>query len=387
VIYAGNLIVVSEGGRRGGIGSNVYDFNTSNGHLLWKFKMGNEGQMTPTIDPNAGLVIVGNEVKKGHQSSPSYVFALSLLDGSLVWSTPVTGIERAAPVVTGGSVYVGRAGGDPPACVQGGVSALDESTGQVKWTWNVDPKADEGGSVWGAIAYDGTNLIFGTGNTCQNPITTANGAVALSLDGAVVWSMVAQKDSDYDADTGGGVMLLGGLAHFINKNGNFYAVNEETGNIAWKTDLNTTAHHGNWNGGFTSATTDGKTIVEGSGLYPGSSGTGNGEFCMLAAAKPTEVFPGFHSELQGMDLNGHVLWARSMQNRLVGYVAVVPGLGFVGLNQDFVALDLKTGKELWTYAIPSYTDASMVVVPSGVYGADDDGNIYAFSLPSSPRRR
>jgi outer membrane protein assembly factor BamB len=108
VIYAGNLIVVSEGGRRGGIGSNVYDFNTFNGHLLWKFKMGNEGQMTRTIDPNAGLVIVGNEVKKGHQTSPSYVFALSLLDGSLVWSTPVRGIERAAPVVTGGSVYVGR---------------------------------------------------------------------------------------------------------------------------------------------------------------------------------------------------------------------------------------------------------------------------------------
>jgi outer membrane protein assembly factor BamB len=70
--------------------------------------MGDEGQMTPTIDPNAGLVIVGNEVKKGHQTNPSYVFALSLLDGSLVWSTPVRGIERAAPGVTGGSVYVGR---------------------------------------------------------------------------------------------------------------------------------------------------------------------------------------------------------------------------------------------------------------------------------------
>src|ERR1700678_2401462 len=95
------------------------------------------------------------------------------------------------------------AGGDPPASVHGGVCVIYVSTGQVKWTWNVDPKANEGGSVWGAIAYDGTNLIFGTGNTCQTPV---------------------------------------------------------------------------------------------------------------------------------MDLNGHVLWARSMQNRLVGYVAVVPGLGFVGLN-------------------------------------------------------
>jgi len=345
--------------------------------MLWKFAMGGRARMTPTIDPDAGLVIVGR------QSDASYVFALRLLDGSLVWRQHVRGLLRAAPVVAGGSVYVGRAGGDEPMCGQGGITAINESTGKVAWSWSVDPKPKEGGSVWGAIAYDDTHLIFGTGNTCQTPIPTSNGAVSLSLDGKPAWNMVAVKDSHYDSDTGGGVMLLHGLAHFINKNGRFYALNEYTGNIAWSTDLNPYARPPNWVGGFATPTTDGTTIVEGSGLYKGSTSYEGGEFCMLVAAKPSEVFPGFHSKLEGMNLSGHLIWARTMQNRLVGYVALAPGLGFVGLNKDFVALDLSSGKTLWSHAAPDYINASMVVVPSGVYGADEGGNVYAFALPSS----
>jgi len=383
VSYAGNLIVVSEGSKSGRRGSKVYDLSASDGHLLWEFAMGAQALMTPTIDPDAGLVIVGNEQKRNPQSNPSYVFALRLLDGSLVWRQPVYALLRAAPIVAGGSVYVGRAGGDPPRCVQGGVTAFNESTGKVVWNWSVDPKPKEGGSVWGAIAYDGTHLIFGTGNTCQTPVPTANGAVSLSLDGKPAWSMVAVKDSYYDADTGGGVMLRQGRAYFINKNGLFYSLNDETGNIVWTTDLNPYAHPPTWWGGFATPTTDGTTVVEDSGLYEGSRSDDGGEFCMLTAAKPTEVFPGLHSKLQGMNLSGHVLWARTMQNRLVGYVALAQGLGFVGLNKDFVALDLTTGKTLWSHATPNYINASMVVVPSGVYGADDAGNVYAFALPSS----
>jgi outer membrane protein assembly factor BamB len=201
--------------------------------------------------------------------------------------------------------------------------------------------------------------------------------------------MVAVKDSHTDSDTGGGVMLLGERAHFINKNGRFYALGEETGNMAWTRDLNPFAGPRNWSGGFASPTSDGTTIVEGSGLYQGSTSGSDagGEFCTINVANPTEVFAGYHSELQGMNLGGHVIWTRMMQNRLVGYVALVSGLGFVGLNEQFVALDLRTGKTLWRYATPGYINASMIVVPSGVYGADQAGNVYAFTLPSSSRRR
>jgi outer membrane protein assembly factor BamB len=386
VAYAGNVIVVSEGktAHTRVAGSVVYDFSAADGHVIWKKRLGDDSQMTPTIDPDEGLVIVANQ-RKNHRDLPSHLFALRLLDGSVAWTAPLLGQLRAAPVVANGMVYVGRAGGDPPACRQGGVSAVDESTGNVVWTWNVDPQPDEGGSVWGAIAYDGTLLSFGTGNTCQTPVPTANGAVALDVNGNVVWDMVAVKGSNYDADTGGGVMLSGGLAHFINKNGTLYAVNQETGNISWSRDLNPGSGPGNWNGGFATPTTDGSTIVEASGLYSGSSPTDSGEFCMLAVAAPAEVFPGFYSKLRGMNMSGRLLWTRKMQNRIVGYVALSQGVGYVGLNKHFTALDAATGKTLWTHATPAYIDASMVVVPSGLYGADDAGNVYAFGLKPGTR--
>lgn len=375
VTYAGNLIIVTEGAWGGNPNSIVYDLSTQDGHVIWQYPMGNRGKLTPAIDPDAGLVIVGNQTQK------PYVFALHLLDGSLLWKVPVRGRLTGAPVVARGMVFVGRAGGDPPQCTQGGISAINESTGQIAWDWNVDPNPKKGGSVWGAIAYDGSNLIFGTGNTCEKPIMTANGAVSLSLAGQPNWSMVAVKDSSADSDTGGGVMITHGAAHFINKNGQFYAVNKETGAIGWKVVLNPTSGVHNWSGGFATPTTNESVILEGSGFYKDAGG-GDGEFCPLPAANPSEVQPGYHSKLNAMDLNGHVIWRRVMANRIVGYVALTESVGFIGLNKEFVALDLSDGKTLWKYPTPGYIAASMIAVPSGIYGADESGNVYAFSLHS-----
>ncbi|HEV3091312.1 MAG TPA: PQQ-binding-like beta-propeller repeat protein [Candidatus Cybelea sp.] len=390
VVYDGNLIVVTLGTHS--IGSVVYDLSTTDGHVIWKYVMHSQAKMTPAIDPDAGLVFVGNEQKK--RRLPSYVFALNLLTGSLVWRQEVHGLVRGALMVANGTVYAGRAGGDPPLCLQGGLVAINEVQGNVEWSWNVDPAPKEGGSVWGAMAYDGAHVIFGTGNTCKAPVPTANGAVALNPDGSVAWNTVAVKRSTADADTGGGVMLYDGLVHFMSKNGSFYAVNAGSGDMAWSADLNPFARNPSWRGGFASPTTDGTTIVVGTGLYAGSvsgsgsgSGNGGGEFCLLTTAKPNEVFNGYHSELQGISESGAVLWKDTMQNRLVGYVALVPGIGFVGLNKDFVAVDLSNGQTLWSYPTQYFINASMVVVPSGVYGADQGGNVFAFSLPSSSARR
>jgi outer membrane protein assembly factor BamB len=379
--YAGNIIVVTRGiSKFTTAGSFVYDFRAKDGRELWRFAMGAEGKMTPTIDPVAGLVIVGNVQR--NRTDSSYLFALRLLDGSVAWRQQIHGTLHATPIVVGGRVYVGRAGADPPECLQGGITALDESTGKIEWNWNVDPHPHEGGSVWGAIAYDGAHLIFGTGNTCQGLVPTANGAVSLGLDGKPVWSIVAVKNSYYDSDTGSGVMLFGGRAHFLNKNGRLYAVDQETGKLEWTTDLNPSAGPPSWLGGFATPSTDGSTIVEGSGLYKNGNSAVSGDYCLLSDVKPDESFTGLYSKLQGMDMSGRILWTRSMQNRLVGYVALANHIGFVGLNQDFVAFDVSTGRTLWSYHVPYYIDASVVVVPSGVYAADDGGNVYAFALPS-----
>jgi outer membrane protein assembly factor BamB len=380
VIYAGNMIVVTQGLTPAG--SIVYDLSTADGHTIWKYVMHSRAKMTPAIDPDAGMVFVGTDPRV--RQDPSSVVALRLLDGGLLWSQSLDAIVRGPLLVADGTLYVGRAGGDEPVCSQGGISAFDEIGGDLKWRWSVDPNPKEGGSVWGAISYQGGHLIFGTGNTCQSPVPTANGAVALDQNGSVDWNMTAVKHSYDDADTGGGVMRFQGRVYFISKNGDFYALNAATGQTAWRTELNPTLP-GQWQGGFASPTTDGTAIVVGSGLYAGSTPGSGGEFCLLDSAKPDEVFAGYHSELKALNLSGTVLWTRTMQNRLVGYVALVPGIGFAGLNKSFVALDLRDGKTLWSYATPDYINASMVVVPSGVYGADEGGNVYAFAIAS--RRR
>jgi hypothetical protein len=384
VVYAGNMIITTYGAKVGGPTATVYDVSTADGHTIWKYNMGDNAKMTPSIDPDAGLVIVGNEEMVKRRTDPSHLYALRLLDGKLMWRVSSLGIFRSTPLVTGGTVYAGLAGGDPPICAQGGIFSINESTGTINWTWAVDPTPHEGGSVWGAIAYDGTHPIFGTGNTCQTPVMTSNGAVSLNADGTPNWDMVAVKNSDADSDTGGGVMLYKDRAYFINKNGIFYAVGEANGKILWSKTLNPYAKSPTWNGGFATPSTDGHTIVIGTGLYSGSTSGAGGDFCFIDSA-PDEVIAGYHSELQGLDFRGDVLWTRTMQNRLIGYVAMVKGIGFVGLNEEFVAIDLSDGKTLWHYATPTYIDASMVIVPSGVYGADDDGNVYAFAIPTTKR--
>jgi outer membrane protein assembly factor BamB len=70
-----------------------------------------------------------------------------------------------------------------------------------------------------------------------------------------------------------------------------------------------------------------------------------------------------------------------MTNGLEGYVAINNGLAFAGFDDSAGALDIGTGSVLWTAPTSDLVVASPVVVPSGVYAADESGNVYAFTLP------
>jgi len=113
-----------------------------------------------------------------------------------------------------------------------GVTALSEMTGRTLWVWYVNAQVNPGGggSVWGAIASDGNRLIFGTGNTCGTArYTTADGEVALDLNGKVLWSFVADPQSSDDYDTGSSTVISNGVAMFKNKDGILYALDAGTG--------------------------------------------------------------------------------------------------------------------------------------------------------------
>lgn len=381
VVWGGSVFFVSTGY---GAKATVYDFRTQDGKLLWSTPIGGFVRATPSIDPSNGLLVVGNGLTNSvNLPTPSYVFAINTLDGKIAWRQRVGGPVRSAAVVTGGTVYVGTAGGDPPGCLNGGVTAIDEMTGTVRWTWHVNSRVSPlgGGSVWGTIAYDGTHLVFGTGNACQAPIPTTNGAASLDLNGKLAWSFVAVKPSTDDSDTGGAVTLSRGQARFINKNGTFYSLLTANGHEEWNRVLNPGAGD---EGGFASPSTDGFTTFVGAGLFAGSTADARkaGVICPIGpGVRVREAAAGRYSELVAMNERGIVLWKRQMVNQPIGYVAVVPGMAFAGLDNALTALDSKTGASLWTYTSPAVFTASPAIVRSGLYAADDLGRVYAFTLP------
>lgn len=388
VVYDGNVIVATTNGA-------LVDLSASTGAIVWETPVPvvQDGVAfanvleTPTIDTRDGLVFVADrQFNAQGQVLPSNVVAVSLKDGSVVWQHTLPGPVRSATVYADGMVFEGSAGGDPPQCINGGVTALDALTGTVRWTWYVNPLQNPGGggAVWGPISYDGSHLIFGTGNACSPNLATAQGVVALTIEGTQSWSFVAkpQTDPGADDDVGGAAMLSNGTATFISKDGSLYRVDASTGNLIWSTPLGAADAAG----GFASPGTDGSITVIGAGFFPASStatSAHQGSFCLLLhtpANRPYDLQSGATSYIKAVDQNGNIIWSVPDESRMVNYPAVNDGIVVTGVDNNLTALDIHSGNVLWSYAAPAVIDAGAAIVPSGIYAADQAGNIYAFGF-------
>jgi outer membrane protein assembly factor BamB len=373
LVYGGNVIAASSWFNQNMPGI-VYDYAAKDGRLLWKRPVDGEIRATPSIDPGTNMVFVSTRHPGSSlaQALPGTLYALDLTNGAVKWTTKIPGFTRGAAVVANNHVYIGASGGDAPYCLNGGVSAYNETTGKRDWVWHVNEQTK----------------ILGTGNTCTSPVTTANGAVELNMKGKVLWSFVAVANSGYDEDTGGGVTVSNGQAIFINKNGSAYSLGSSNGQESWTKFLGAAPG----DGGFATPSTDGSTILVGDGLQPDSASEkraadGAEPFCPIALDPRGRVNPhadphtSYHSSLVAFDTHGSVLWKVASPTVIEGYAAIVDGVAFIGLGNNFEALDVRTGKTLWSYAAANVIISSVAVVPSGVYAADFSGNVYAFSLP------
>jgi outer membrane protein assembly factor BamB len=393
--YKGNVIVVR-------ISGTVYDLSAATGQTIWSRTLSAGVLATPSIDVDDGLLIVGeyaNPVNpaKGQTGleGPSTLYALNLNNGSIAWQQTVPGVIRSAPVYANGVVYEGNAGGDTWAdCGNGGVFAFNSSSGAQLWNWMTNPYVNPGGGggVWGAIAWDGSHIVFGTGNTCQATFDM-QGAVALNTDGSLAWYFSAEPTIVGNYDTGGGVMISHGGATFINKNGTLYTLDTNTGNKLMGTPLGAVGD----DGGFASPGTDGSTVVIGAGNLPTSSSSSKRsiDFCIapdmqtMRRGKMTEgvASAGYASALRAVNSTGTIVWSVPMSNVLIGYVAVNNGIVYAGLDNgsahDIDAINMQDGTILAQFAGANTFTASPVVVPSGVYGVDASGNVYALTLPAS----
>ena len=253
------------------LGGTVTALDAATGKAKWSHAFGQEIRATPVYDK--GLIFIGIHAF-GPQSPngefppvPSSFYALDATTGAVKWQRALQGNIRSSPAIVGGNVYVPVAGGDPPACLQGGIAAFNESSGAPLWNFYVNPAPAQGGSVWSPIGYDGTHLIFGTGNTCIPSVLAANAIVALNPStGAVAWQLNTAAPAS-DDDVGAGVLLVHGMAVSVGKNGNVYYLDAATGAELSMVHLNTV----DGGGGFSTPASDGGTIVLGTGAVSASS--------------------------------------------------------------------------------------------------------------------
>lgn len=377
VVYKGNVIVATYGGV-------VYDLSAVDGSVIWKTTISSAAyentRSSPTIDAADGLVFMGTWYANNasvFQGQPSHFFALRLSNGHVAWEATVAGMIHDPPVYANGVVYEGWSGGDPPACINGGVSAFDSKTGALKWTWLTDPVHNPGGGggIWGALSWDGSHVVFGTGNTC-NGQAWDQGAVALNPDGSMAWNYQADPTYSDDNDTGSGVSISNGTATFMNKNGSLYSLNTANGHELVSAPL------GSMNGGHATPTTDGSTFVVGAGFFATSSAIAKRGPCEILD-KPGSAKTGYISYLKGITANGTVLWSLPMNNAVDAYAAINNGVVYEGMDDDVDAISIQSGTILAQFPGAANFNAGPVIVPSGLYLADHNGFVYAYSLPQN----
>jgi len=343
-VYAGQIVssaaVADVGGIRTvyfGDGPIMYALRADTGDVRWKHSVG-----TGAVDDYTEI-----------ESSPLVV------DGKVIFGTDVHNHEDQ----------------------RAGVYALDAATGTPVWSY--DPDEGQPGSgcvdVWGSVAVDPgrRGVYFGTGScdtTHMRWQPTSEAIVAIDLDtGRRRWAYQPHQASPADLDFAGAPNLFDAdgtpVVGLGNKDGVYYAVNRDTGELVWKAR----ATDGGAAGGFIGPTAYARGIIAG--------GT--------AVGSPPYVHA-FSAD------GGSVLWQNAKPQATYAASVEANGVLFLGgVDFTFRAMDLKTGEVLWSQAMPGSVAGGAVVVGDDVFavnGLREPGQdkrsttsgIYRFSLHAAP---
>lgn len=278
-----------------------------------------------------------------------------VVDGLVI--QPVSGVQIAVP--------------QEDYTFRGNVVALDEATGDEVWRVYVsedDETSGAGVSVWaGASADAERHLVFvGTGNTYEEPTSPLSDSI-VAIDyttGEVAWSTQFTNPDVYnmpgangaagpDADVGStptqwsvGDRDLVGAG---DKAGMFHALDRDTGEVLWETQLTPGSRLGGVIGG--SAYADGRIFV--------ASNVGDPE---------TQV-PTGTSQLFALDAGtGEILWQADMELAVFGPATVANGVVYQGTGKPAMyAFTAESGDPLWTYEPAGQVGGGASVVDGTVY--------------------
>jgi polyvinyl alcohol dehydrogenase (cytochrome) len=393
-------------------------------------------------------VVTGSLVIFGLASPPAIVFALNKDDGKLAWQTTLDthpySVIASSPSLDGGVMYVGVSSGEEaadllglgsyPYSFRGSAAALDAATGAILWqTPMIDddvyynPDKSRAGYA-GAAIWSGTptvdrkrGLVYvTTGNNYAVPSAFDGGAlpvgdriesiVALDLHtGQVrwsrrmtagdVWTFHSPKDEDWDFGCGANLFhtTIDGVPHDVvgagQKSGVYWAVDADSGEVLWKTQVGPGGHLGGIHWG---------TAVDSTAVYVGVNDEKGVAYTLGGkgpqAGKKTHV--GSWAALD--PATGDILWQIANPTMIApvagasvnGPVTVVNGVLLAGSMDragTMLALEASTGHVLWTFQSGGTVYGAPAIVDGVVYWGSgypkrlqfgtESKALYAFAVP------
>jgi len=363
---------------------------------------------------NRGVAVLDNTVFVG--TLDGYLFALDARAGIERWSVHVGDNKfghsiTAAPLIIRGTgagndddkVIVGISGGE--AGIRGFLDAYDAKTGKLAWrfwtvpspgeagseTWSADSWVHGGGATWLTGSYDpALNLIYwGTGNPgpdwngdsrAGDNLYTSSLVAIEATTGKAKWHFQFTPHDVHDWDANQIPVLVdaeinGRMRQLVvqaNRNAFFYVLDRKTGEYL----LGAPYSKQTWAKGLDEK---GRPV-----LIPG----------MEPSEKGTTVYP---------SLQGSTNWASPSYSPRTGllYVPVremgsiyfktateyKPGTYYTGGSEKALgeeatgairAIDVKTGKRVWDFPLPSPMWAGVLSTAGGlVFSGSQEGNFYA----------
>jgi alcohol dehydrogenase (cytochrome c) len=404
---------------------------------------------------NRGVALKDGRLIRG--TPDGYLIALNMSDGSLLWSRKIADFKSGQylsmpPLIFEDRILYGPAGADWGA--KNWIGAFDLTTGEEKWRFNLIPDAGEpgaetwsnptarehgGGSLWTALALDVSKgvLYVPVGNPSPDFYEAArpgdnlytNSAVALDVHtGKLLWFRQFGPADDHDRD-------LAQISPLFNAavNGKTHDLITISGKDGLLRVLDRDNHEQLYEIAITSRTNwDASPTVEGAHSCPGLLGgmEWNGpaysrmthalyvatvDWCatFTKTAQPPQFTINAHyyggaaapdpfsqarGWLRAVDAtSGKELWKRQWPTPLIAGVTVsAGGVLFSGdMNNDFFALDAKTGKTLYTFntggsvggGVISYEVNGKQYVAttsgtiSGFFGGSGTAAVVVFALP------
>ncbi|PLR21682.1 outer membrane protein assembly factor BamB [Pantoea endophytica] len=204
----------------------VKALDASNGKEKWKVDL---SEKTGFFSKNISALLSGGVTASGDRiyigSERGQVFALNTSDGGIAWQTKVAGEALSRPVVSDGLVLVHTSNG----MLQG----LDQSTGVIKWTVNLDmPALSLRGESAPTVAFGGA-IVGGD-----------NGRVSAVIvnQGQLIWQQRISQPSgateiDRLSDVDTTPVVVNGVVYALAYNGNLTALELRSGQVLWKREI------------------------------------------------------------------------------------------------------------------------------------------------------